>query len=159
MLHCVALDASKLAPFMWALCALRYMSNDMHDIAEAWIELCGFKQGSPEHENRFWAWEKLNDSTDKNPEVAWSIITYILNSTDSSTVLDNLGAGPLEDMMCKHDRFTLTKIENEISSNSRLKECMSFVWLDSEDTDLYQEFYKLAGIPPVFDEKKENKNT
>ena len=102
---------------------------------------------------------KLNDSTDDNPEVVWNIVTYILNSTDSATVLENLGAGPLEDMMCKHDRFTLTKIENEISSNSRLKECMSYVWLDLEDTDLYKEFYKLAGIPPVFDEEKENKNT
>ena len=128
------------------------MSIDIENISKVWIELCGFKQGSAEYESRFWAWEELNDATSESPEIAWTIICEILKKTDSDQVIGNLAAGPLEDMMRYHDRFTMEKIKNEIQGNPKLKKCMADVWLDSNDTNLYKKFYKLAGIPPVFDE-------
>ena len=135
------------------------MNDEIQKIATTWINLSEFDNNSKEYENSFWAWEAINTAVDKDPENAWNIILCVLEKTDSAKVIENLGAGHLEDMMCSNDSFTLSKIKNEILTNAKLKKCMSFVWLDSEDTNLYKDFYKLAGIPPVFEEVKNNKNT
>ena len=127
------------------------MTKNFEEVAETWIELCNFEQDTNEYESRFWAWEALNGCVYDEPDIAWSIILMILEKTDSEKVIGNLGAGPLEHMMCQNDRFTLDKIENEFNDNKKLKECMTHVWLDKEDTGLYKTFYDLVGLEPPFE--------
>jgi hypothetical protein len=126
-------------------------SKKVEDIAFAWIELHSYEDETPEYKSRLWASEALNVLVYSDLRKVWEIVLKILELTDSELMLELVGTGPLEDMMCENDELTLNLIRKEIGDNARLRLSMKYARLDKSDTKLYIEFFKLAGVKPPFE--------
>lgn len=123
---------------------------NINDISNTLIELWGYKVDSPEHEVRFWAWEATNQFVYDDPKQAWEVIVQVLELTKSDYIIECLGAGFLEHLMCEADELTMKLIASELPSNNKLAQCMSSVLLRCSDTPLYTKFYGLIGMEPPF---------
>ena len=121
-------------------------------IAEAWSQMHSFEINSPEYEKYFWAFEQLSELIQNNPLEALEVIFKIIEIDPSEKSLSNLGAGPIEDLMCYKGNEVINKIRTEAKSNVNFKKALASTWLDSKDTSLLKEFYEIAEVEPPFKE-------
>lgn len=126
------------------------MNADINKISKGLIEFWGYEVNTPEYESLFWAWEDMNEYVSRYPDIAWKVIIRVLELTESEHIIDCLGAGFLEHLMCEHDQVTLNLITSELPDNSKLALCMSTVRLRVSDTKLYKRFYGLINIEPPY---------
>lgn len=57
---------------------------------------------SPEHKDAFWAFQHMYDLIHEQPDVAFALILEIWTHDQSRPVVQNLSAGPLEDLLTSH---------------------------------------------------------
>jgi len=90
-----------------------------------------YSKDSKKYENRFWAWEKVHDYVDEEPEIGFMIILKLIEEAGEDKILANIAAGTLEDFVKKHHMEYFDKIENELRRNPKFRRCMTGVWLYS----------------------------
>lgn len=83
----------------------------------------------------FWAFEALNDLVRERPEEAWSIITRLVELSPDDTILANVAAGPLEDILSVHPSSFIDRIEEKARRDSKFRRCVSGVWGPSSIPD------------------------
>ncbi len=120
--------------------------------AEAWIAMHIAGTNSPIYENNFWAFEQLDNLIHNNPQMALKVIIKAIEINSSELILSNLGAGPIEDLMCYKGNEVINLIKDEAKRNASFKKALASTWLDSSDTPLLKEFYKIAEVEPPFDD-------
>jgi hypothetical protein len=90
--------------------------------------------GKNEDEPTFWAYSELAELVHKKPSEAFDIVLGILASTDDESVLDNLAAGPLEELIQFHGLLIIDLIEHEAIRNPSFMALLRGVWkAGSED--------------------------
>jgi len=67
------------------------------EIAKTWLLLKTTKKGSHEYEEHFWAFEKLCDLCEEDPDRAFAIVREIMRLDSSDMILAGVAAGPMED--------------------------------------------------------------
>lgn len=82
-----------------------------------------------ESDANFWAFEKLSDLVRNTPEVALDLILKILATTTNDDVLDNLAAGPLEDLILFHGNDMINQIEFHAINYERFRDLLNGVWM------------------------------
>ena len=65
------------------------------------------------------------------PEECWNAILRILELDPSKTVIGNLAAGPLEDLIEYHGPSFISTIESESKKNLQFKYLLGGVWKSS----------------------------
>jgi hypothetical protein len=65
---------------------------DARSIAQGWIEV----------QRNWWAYEALLERCEFEPEGAWDVIVALAALCDSDELVEDLGAGPLEDFIRHH---------------------------------------------------------
>lgn len=121
-------------------------------LIKAWIQMNLSEADSEEYENNFWAHEELWELCRNSPDEALEIIVNLIDSSPNEWVLGNVATGPFEDLMCYHGEHVMPKLKELSKSHPALIQAMAGVWLDSKDTNVWQEFYSLAGVEPPFPE-------
>ncbi len=79
-------------------------------------------------DKNFWAYEKFADLAKCEPVAAFSVILGTLAATDREDVLDNLAAGPLEDLIRIHGEQFIEQIEAQAHRDQRFRNLLSGVW-------------------------------
>jgi len=79
-------------------------------------------------DTNFWAYEQLDELVKFAPELAFEVILALLSQTENEDVLENLAAGPFEDLIRIHGKNFIQRIEVEASENSKFKDLLSGVW-------------------------------
>ena len=59
----------------------------------------------------FWAYERLDELVKMAPEVAFEVVLAVLMRTDNEEVLENVAAGPLEDLVRLHGEVFFDRFE------------------------------------------------
>ena len=120
-------------------------TTEVGEIATAWMRCYRRKEWSPEREEFFWAWERLNDMVSKSPEDAWTIIETIRQSNPSEWVLSNLAAGPLEDLLAKHGPAFIDRIETLARQDPTFRHLLGGVWQNAIRDDIWTKVMAAAG--------------
>jgi hypothetical protein len=76
----------------------------------------------------YWAYEKLDDLVKHAPNIAFELVVQIADRTENENVLDNLSAGPLEDLIRLHGPKFIDKIEEISRNNDKFKDVLRGVW-------------------------------
>ena len=124
------------------------------ELADAWIALQKAKENSPEYERLFWASEEIWYLCWKQPEIAWVAIKEILEKDCSGRILENLSAGPLEDLMVYHGPALIQRVEAEARQNRTFASLLGGVWQNSMDPRVWERIQKVwdrrgwDGTPP-----------
>ena len=97
---------------------------ELDRVVEAWFQ----------YEETFWAWERVQDLTRMDPELAWRVITLLVEQSPSDEVLGSVGAGPLEDFLSAYGERMIDRVEERARSDELFRQCLASVW-QSEMSD------------------------
>lgn len=117
-------------------------------LAEQWVHHVldinkGIETGS-DQDLYFNATIILDELCKKNVDEAWSVITEIFeNNANKEIVMDNLAAGPLEDLLVYHGAEVINLVKKYCGSHSSFKEVVSGVWRNRIDLVVWDELQKL----------------
>src|SRR5436190_968134 len=100
---------------------------ERRDLACAWIELQRAPQGSDAHAGLFWAHLKLAELIQNNPNDAWLTILEIAMLDDGNFNIENLGAGPLEDLLVYHGPEAIAYFEAH-ADDPGIRTLVQHVW-------------------------------
>jgi hypothetical protein len=93
----------------------------------------------------WWAVNALMDLGHNDPPRALDIVFIISRDSDNEWVLENLGAGPLEELI-GDDPALLDRIEREIGSNPRLRLALRAVWQGEMSDDIWARLQRSARV-------------
>lgn len=99
---------------------------ELRKIAEAWIVM--HHQKEDERGQNFWAFDALVDLSNDDPESCWKVIHLIRQLDGSDTILANLAAGPLEDLLVYHGNDFIDRIESFAEKDQQFKKLLGAVW-------------------------------
>lgn len=101
------------------------------ELAQAWIRRYEIvqKHGDNSHEAKatFDDFERFTDAVRHDPERAWAAILIVVKSTNNEFVLENLAAGPLENLLVEHGDAFVDRIEYQ-AGNEQFRWLLRGVW-------------------------------
>lgn len=117
----------------------KIQGGEQHALANAWVkryEEIGSYGSDPELKlQTFWVYEAFNDAVQNDPELAWALILAVLDLTNNDYVLDNLSAGPLEDLLSIHGVVFIDRVEVRAKTDPDFKLLLSGVWKGGRMSD------------------------
>ena len=123
------------------------MNKENIAIAHTWIQNCAsaysFGNTSIEAESTWWAYEKLEQLIDQNPQRAFEVILEILKLADEERVLDNLAAGPLETLLVKNGDKVIEDVVYWAKNNTKFFELLRGVWGNSIDERIWSKIKRI----------------
>jgi len=93
--------------------------HDKREIAAAWLEV----------QRNWWAWEALKALCREQPAEAWHLVVRMIDMTNDSELLEDIGAGPLEDLLQMHADLLYPDVLAQATESSRMRTALSHVWL------------------------------
>jgi hypothetical protein len=73
-----------------------------------------------------------------DPKGAWRFILGVLAADRSDRVMENLAAGPLEDLLARHPYVIIRMVEAEAKTNSHFARLLGGVWQNKLPEDVWQ---------------------
>lgn len=110
------------------------------------------RDGAPDEERRFVAWERVHDWIDSDPEQAWRFIETAYRSDISDQDLLNVAAGPLEDFLDAHGEQYFERLETALRRDARSRFMVAGVWTGGMSNALRERFVAMRerfGIKPL----------
>lgn len=117
---------------------------DLNKVAESWIKMHHFGEGSVEYNANYWAYCRLIDLCDDDPEKCFKVIELIRSIDGSDLILSNLAAGPLEDLLSKHGELFIDRIEKYAQTDPQLKKLLGAVWQNSISDAIWERIKALV---------------
>jgi hypothetical protein len=114
------------------------------DLARAWIELQKMPRDSDGHRQLFWAHNKMWDLLRVDPNEYWLTILEILHQDKSDWIIENLAAGPLEDLLVAHGPEFIGRIE-AIADEPGVRSLAQLVWENEILDDVWRRLQTVAG--------------
>jgi hypothetical protein len=87
--------------------------------------------------DQFWAWEKLEEIVRNDPALGWDVILQIVSESNNESVLGNLAAGPLEDLIAWHGAKFIERVEAQARRDNRFREVLAGVWQNETPHDVW----------------------
>lgn len=113
------------------------------EVIKTWIKLTKSKHDSEEYHYHFWAFDYISLAVHREPEEAWKIILGILKADSSDIILQNLSAGPLEDLLVFHGKDFIERIKQEVTSNKMFAKLIGGVWKNVMEEDIWNQVQSL----------------
>jgi len=76
----------------------------------------------------FWAFEEMSELVSADPERAWGLAIEMLRGSSDPLYTAYVAAGPLEDLLSRHGRELIGRIEVLAKSEPWFRECLVGVW-------------------------------
>lgn len=106
------------------------------------------KETSPEYEDNSWALEKLIELCEVDPERGFETIEEILKLNSTDAVLARVAAGPMEDLLVRHGRRFIERIEQLAVVDATFRKMLGAVWKNNIPDDIWDRVKSVSG--PTF---------
>jgi len=85
------------------------------------------------------ATERLVGLIEHDPQQAWAHILRLIERAPSEPLLNCVGAGPLEDLLCAHGDVFIDQVEQLAARDDRFRQCLAYVWGQTRmDADIHR---------------------
>jgi len=108
--------------------------HDNRDVAAAWLEV----------QRNWWAWEALNDLCLEQPLEAWHLVVRMVAMTNDDELLEDIGAGPLEDLLQLHADLLYPDVSAQAAASSRMRTALTHVWLTDRASPTAEKLLELG---------------
>ena len=105
------------------------------NIVEEWIN-----NRSSDH-----VYDLMDDLVFDDPERGLVVINEILQSTDKDRDIQDLAAGPLEDLLIRHGSLIIDRVEELATSEEKFKHLLGGVWQNTMSDDLWSKVLAARG--------------
>ena len=96
-----------------------------------------------EYEQTFWAWQRVHDLVDNDPDVGWRVLLLATEMAEDDGALEVIGAGPLEDLLSQHGPLFIDRVEARARSDGRLRQALSAMWQSEMSDELWTRVQQL----------------
>lgn len=86
-------------------------NDDLLVLARAWVHV----------QKNWWAYDEVQDAVDNHPRRAWALLGRLADLAASDELVDDLGAGPLEDFVRAHAPKFIGQIERRAVEHDRFR--------------------------------------
>lgn len=118
------------------------------ELVRAWIQNCrdAIAHGSRSEiaDRTFWAYVELEKLCSADPKAALRLILAILASGPEVRVLENLAAGPLEDLLRRNGERILAEVQVAAASSPAFRELIGGVWTNNMPAAVQEAVARLA---------------
>ena len=118
---------------------------ELQKIADAWIKLYYIPDSSDERKQYFWAYNKLSELCDDEPEACWEVIQLIRSLDSSDVVHANLASGPLESLLATHGNDFIDRFELLAKTDQEFKKLLGAVWKNNINDSTWNRIQAIAG--------------
>ncbi len=118
------------------------MKCDEKKLIDSWFKLQYSEVKSLEKDENFWAYEVLDRLCEDEPERCLHIIENMCSSTDDEFLLANIAAGPLEDLLVRCGDLIISKLEDVVEGNEKMKKIIPLVWKNDIDEEIWDRLDK-----------------
>jgi hypothetical protein len=123
-------------------------THEIQKIAQTWIEMHRLPEDSQERETKFWAFERLSDLVQEDPEEAWRVIEAMRRRLDGTdAILANIAAGPLENLLVYHGEKFIDRFETLARDDQQFRKLLGAVW-QNDMSDAFWARIKAIAAPP-----------
>lgn len=91
--------------------------EELNAWVNAYIEVHESENSANEQHECYWAIEKFADMEMDHPDLNWAAMLQIISLSTSENVIDNLAAGPLEELVELHGVEYINRIEKAAQTN------------------------------------------
>lgn len=117
-------------------------------LVKDWVALQKAPRESKEYDRLFWAFDKMVELANKNPQECLDVVIAILNEAhDDDFILANLAAGPLEELLVAHGTELIDAIESLSNQDPNFKKLLGGVWKNDMSDELWARVQAVAGPP------------
>jgi hypothetical protein len=113
-------------------------------LTKAWIGLQKSQKDTAAYQENFWAQRELWQLVNKEPNEAWEVILCVIRSTSDDWILENLGAGPLEDLFVVHGDKFIDIFEQLATADPAFCRVANFIWKNEIRDDIWKRIQKIA---------------
>lgn len=99
-------------------------------IAEAWVNFHLNEDRSLKKEENRWAEALVSNLAYDDADQCLRIVRHVVELNQSTEILSNLGAGPIEEMLVQHPTFVIEKIESLAKGCPAFRDALGAAWLD-----------------------------
>ncbi len=78
------------------------------------------------------ATDRLLDLINDDPNAALGTVVVLIREAPNDHLLNCVGAGPLEDLLCTHGPVVVDRVEELAAHDEKFKKCLRWVWGDSQ---------------------------
>jgi hypothetical protein len=94
-------------------------NDDLMGLARAWVRV----------QRNWWAYGEVQDAIENHPRRAWDLLGHLADLAASNELVDDLGAGPLEDFVRAHAPKFIRQIERRAVEHDRFRRALHSVRL------------------------------
>jgi|GEM_PF-1995184 len=76
----------------------------------------------------FESWNRLTDLVWNDPESAWPVILLMIEVASTDSLLQDVAAGPLEELLSNHAHDFIDRIEDHARKDVKFRKCLCGVW-------------------------------
>jgi hypothetical protein len=102
--------------------------EDFDNWIAAYIDIYDSSEDLEENHPSYWAIERFVDLEAEFPETCWVAILTIVAKQPSNRILENLAAGPLEELLELHGVGYIDRIEKEAHVNPEFRNLLNSLW-------------------------------
>jgi hypothetical protein len=121
------------------------MRMEADKIVEAWIAMHHAEPDSQTYNDNFWAFTALWDLCRTSPDRCWDVIGKIRQSDSSDSILANLAAGPLEDLLVQHGHRFIDAVEVLAREDDKFRKLLGALWQNDIADDVWARIKSVAG--------------
>jgi hypothetical protein len=103
-------------------------------VARAWVKL----------QQNWWAYNDLQDAVENRPRTAWLLLGHLADLASTPELIDDLGAGPLEDFVRAHAPKYIGQIERLAAKHDRFRRAIRSVRLPRASDPVSQRLLALG---------------
>ncbi|WP_315759680.1 MULTISPECIES: DUF6869 domain-containing protein [unclassified Bradyrhizobium] len=118
---------------------------EKQELVASWIALYHAGGDSAARDANFWAYEKLENLRRKSPDECWELIHAIRQADASDTILANLAAGPVEDMLVDHGHRYIDEVERLARTDAQFRKMLGAVLKNDIADDVWSRVQRVAG--------------
>ena len=86
-------------------------NEDLLGLARAWVRV----------QRNWWAYGHVQDAVENHPRRAWHLLGHLADLAASDELVDDLGAGPLEDFVQAMPRSSSARFERRAVEHDRFR--------------------------------------
>jgi hypothetical protein len=131
-------NADGVAEFLLAL------PLDRDRIVREYIEYGGAPVGQ---ERWGWASDRMRHIIAGAPDIAWELVTKLIDIAPSDEALGYFAAGPLEDLLSEHGPYLIARVEDRSRDNPTFLRALQRVWRSGMTDDVWQRVQRAAERP------------
>jgi hypothetical protein len=128
-------NADRIAEFLQAL------PLDVNRIVREYI---AYGEAPLGQESWGWASDRMNHVISGAPDVAWEVVTTLIDVAPSDRSLGFFAAGPLEDLLSQHGPALIARVEEHARTNAKFRRALAQVWRLGMTDDVWQRVRRAA---------------